>query len=186
MKVNVGEIVIKKTEEALSDKEWIVLNSIFYQKDLAVIFNLTPSQIGSKYNRSLKRYEEIEHPVEQGQELLKAMDTIVERGRALQNAGVQNEIPELGLLAQISVWTVIDIIKDLKSTRQDKLRGASDLRKWSETAMGMKETFLKTEAMGKIIEILKEIIGQLSPPLQEEFAKRVAQDEGLRFLLKGF
>ena len=186
MRVNLGEVTIRKTKDELTDKDWVVLDSLFLQKDIAKMFGCPPATISGKVRRALRRYEELEHPAEQGQQLLKAMDEIVERGKALQKAGVENELPSLGLLAQIAVWTQIDIIKDQRAPRKEKISAAAELRKFLETSLNMRDTFLKTEAMSETIEILKEIIGQLSPPLQEEFAKRVLENEKLRFITKGF
>ena len=186
MQVNLGTITVKKSKEKLTDRDLVVLNELFLHKDISKMFFVTPSSMSSRIKRALRRFDELEHPVEQGQELIKAMDEILERGKALQKAGMQTELPNLGLLAQISVWAQIDIVKDQRSNRQEKIRAAAELRKFLETSMAMRDTFLKTEAMSEVIEILKEIIGQLSPPLQEEFAKRILANEKLRFITKGF
>lgn len=185
-KIKINQIIVKKTKNELTDKDWVVLEDIFLHKDLAKLFESTVFSIAGKVKNAKNRYEEMEHPVEQGRQLLQAMEQIVERGKMIQKSGVKTELPALGLLAQIAVWTQIDIIKDSHSTRKDKINAAAELRKFLETSMGMRDNFLKTEAMSRVIAILKQIIGELSPPLQEVFAEKILANEELRFLIKGF
>lgn len=184
--VAISRIKLKKERDKLSDEELVSLGNIFLLDDLAKLFDCSPANMAGKINRARKRKEAIDHPLKKGEELISAIDKIIDRERELQKAMPESRIPTVGTLMNIAVYTPIDVIKDEHSSRKEKIMAAGEIRKCIETWNNVHKTYLENEAMNEIIGVITEILEEVSLPLKELFWNKVLNHQKLKFLIKGY